>query len=77
MTRLSAKHALIFELAVVQELPYPEIARELDVPVGTVKSRVFHALRYLRDELGETPPPNPSQPTQASRADAKPLGGAT
>ncbi len=76
LTRLSANHALIFELAVVQGLPYPEIARELDIPVGTVKSRVFHALRYLRDELQETPQPRSAQPTQTSRADAKPDGGA-
>lgn len=37
-----------FELAVMQELPYARIADVLDVPVGTVKSRVFHAVRRLR-----------------------------
>jgi RNA polymerase sigma-70 factor (ECF subfamily) len=45
---LSPNHAMIFELAVVQERPYAEIAEELEIPVGTVKSRVFNALRKLR-----------------------------
>ena len=43
----------VFELAVMQELPYAEIASLLDVPVGTVKSRVFHAVRRLRALMGE------------------------
>ena len=56
---LSRAHAAVFELAVVQERPYAEIAELLGIPVGTVKSRVFHALRKLRaaleteDEAGE------------------------
>jgi len=35
--------------------PYDEVARELGVPVGTVKSRVYYALKAMRlalDELG-------------------------
>jgi RNA polymerase sigma-70 factor (ECF subfamily) len=35
--------------------PYAEVAADLGIPVGTVKSRVFYALRALRlalDELG-------------------------
>jgi RNA polymerase sigma-70 factor, ECF subfamily len=48
---LSAAHAMIFELAVVQGLPYSDIAAELDIPIGTVKSRVFNAVRKLRDAL--------------------------
>lgn len=43
----------VFELGVVQELPYPEIADALAIPVGTVKSRMFHAVRRLRGLLGE------------------------
>jgi RNA polymerase sigma-70 factor (ECF subfamily) len=38
-------------LALVEERPYAEIADALDVPVGTVKSRVFRAIRALRKEL--------------------------
>lgn len=62
LKRLSANHALIFELAVVQARPYPEIAVELDIPVGTVKSRVFHALRQLRAALAEEESNPPSGP---------------
>lgn len=32
---------------------YDEIADELGVPMGTVKSRIFHARKRLKDELGE------------------------
>ena len=53
----------ILELAVVQALPYRDVAAVLEIPVGTVKSRVFYALCRLRarlagstlaDEAGET-----------------------
>jgi DNA-directed RNA polymerase specialized sigma24 family protein len=42
---------MVFELAVVQSLPYAEISSTLGIPVGTVKSRVFNALRKLRETL--------------------------
>lgn len=32
---------------------YDEIADELDIPMGTVKSRIFHARKRLREELSE------------------------
>ncbi|SRR5229473_2007689 len=35
----------------LEERPYAEIAAALDVPIGTVKSRVFRATRALREEL--------------------------
>ncbi len=53
LARLSETHRLVFELGVVQELPYATIADMLSVPVGTVKSRMFHAVRKLRELLGE------------------------
>jgi RNA polymerase sigma-70 factor (ECF subfamily) len=53
LTKLPEPHAVVFELAVVQGLPYADIAGLLQIPVGTVKSRVFNALRKLRDALGE------------------------
>ena len=43
----------MFDLAVVQRLPYPRIAALLEIPVGTVKSRVFTAVRTLRGMLEE------------------------
>ena len=38
-------------LALLEEEPYAEIADALGIPVGTVKSRVFRATRFLRKEL--------------------------
>ena len=32
---------------------YDEIADELGIPMGTVKSRIFHARKRLKDELAE------------------------
>ncbi len=50
---LGENHRLVFELGVVRELPYAQIAEMLEVPVGTVKSRMFHAVRKLRELLEE------------------------
>ncbi len=35
------------------ELSYDEIARALNVPLGTVKSRINHALKKLRAKMQE------------------------
>ena len=49
--RLSPKLQVVATLALIEERPYGEIADALAIPVGTVKSRVFHATRALRKEL--------------------------
>jgi RNA polymerase sigma-70 factor (ECF subfamily) len=41
----------VFELAVLGELSYGEVSSILEIPVGTVKSRMFHAVRRLREAL--------------------------
>lgn len=41
------------ELAFFSELSHSEIAAKLDIPLGTIKTRIRTALRRLRDELGE------------------------
>ena len=38
-------------LAVIEEVPYAEIAAALDISEGAVKTRVFRAVRLLRDNL--------------------------
>ena len=48
---LPEKYKTAFLLRDVQELAYEEIARVLDVPLGTVKSRVNRARLMLRDKL--------------------------
>lgn len=48
---LNEPHRLVLELAVYQELPYGEISDILDIPVGTVKSRMFNTVRALKERL--------------------------
>lgn len=50
--KLTVPHRLVFELAVFQEMPYGEISQVLDIPVGTVKSRMHNAVHALKDLLG-------------------------
>lgn len=57
LERLPERHRLVFELGVMQGLPYHEIGSVLEIPVGTVKSRMFHAVRKLRASLGEDEEP--------------------
>jgi RNA polymerase sigma-70 factor (ECF subfamily) len=40
-------------LALIEECPYEEIAAALGISVGTVKSRVFRAVRMLRKKLNK------------------------
>ena len=43
------------ELRLRDELNYEEIAQVLDIPVGTVRSRLHHAVRQLRERLDKAP----------------------
>jgi len=43
------RHALVLRFS--EQLPYDEIAEVLGCPLGTVKSRIFHALAALRKKL--------------------------
>lgn len=54
LSYLSEGQRLVFELGVVQELPYSEISSLLEIPEGTVKSRMYHAVRILREHLSDT-----------------------
>ena len=49
--QVSAEHRGVVLLTVVRDRPYADVAAELDIPVGTVKSRVHHALRGMRRSL--------------------------
>ncbi len=46
---LSTRDREILGLRHFEELSYQEIADSLDIPIGTVMSRLFHARRRLRD----------------------------
>jgi len=51
VNRLSAEHRQILLLVSVEELSYREIADELDIPLGTVMSRLARARERLREFL--------------------------
>ncbi|HEY4029914.1 MAG TPA: sigma-70 family RNA polymerase sigma factor [Caulobacteraceae bacterium] len=56
MAELSHEHRQVLELTYFHELGYQEIAEIMACPVGTVKTRMFHARRQLRRRLpGEFP----------------------
>jgi len=50
---LSAPLQAAATLALIEECPYEEIAAALGISVGTVKSRVFRAVRMLRKKLNK------------------------
>jgi len=50
--RLDEAHRAAFELGVLQGLAYAEVSDLLGVPIGTIKSRVHHAIKRLRADLG-------------------------
>lgn len=49
--RLSEEHRSVLWLVVVEELTYKEVAEALEVPIGTVMSRLHRARRELRRRL--------------------------
>jgi RNA polymerase sigma-70 factor (ECF subfamily) len=53
LERIGADHREVLVLKEIQELRYNEIADILDIPEGTVASRLFHARRALKDALEE------------------------
>jgi RNA polymerase sigma factor (sigma-70 family) len=49
--RLPVKLQVPATLALIEERPYQEIAEVLGKPVGTIRTRVFRAIRILRKHL--------------------------
>ena len=57
LLRLSVEHRTVIVETYLKGRPYEDVASELQIPVGTVRSRVFYGLKALRivmDELGVT-----------------------
>ena len=52
MDRLSEDHRTILSMVVVEGLSYAQVAESLELPVGTVMSRIARARRNLRKQLG-------------------------
>jgi RNA polymerase sigma-70 factor (ECF subfamily) len=53
MRRIGDQHRRILVETYYRGRPYAEVAADLGIPVGTVKSRVYYALRALRIALEE------------------------
>jgi RNA polymerase sigma-70 factor (ECF subfamily) len=51
IAELSADHRMVVELTYYQDMGYREIAEIMDCPVDTIKTRMFHARRYLKAKL--------------------------
>lgn len=51
MRELSPEHRAVLDLTYYHELGYREIARIMDCPVDTVKTRMFHARRHLKRRM--------------------------
>lgn len=53
LARISDEHREILVLKELQDLRYGEIAAILEIPEGTVASRLYHARRALKEALDE------------------------
>ena len=49
---LDSKHRAVLVMRYFNELSYEEIARSMDIPLGTVKSRINAAVKTLREQIG-------------------------
>jgi RNA polymerase sigma-70 factor (ECF subfamily) len=53
LEELEEEYRLVVILCDVEEMNYAQIADVLDMPVGTVKSRLHRARRLLREKLAD------------------------
>jgi RNA polymerase sigma-70 factor (ECF subfamily) len=53
LARLNPEHQTVMQLAYYQEMSIAEIARVMDSPEGTVKTRMFQARKRLAAMLAE------------------------
>ena len=51
MDALDTKHRSVLVLRYFNDLSYQEIAEALEIPLGTVKSRLNQSLRYLKEQM--------------------------
>jgi RNA polymerase sigma-70 factor (ECF subfamily) len=54
VARLSAEHREVLSLVDLEGMPYSTVAKVLDIPMGTVMSRLCRARRQLKDMLEVT-----------------------
>ncbi len=68
--KLSLKYRLMIELRFFEELSYDEIAKELNIPLGTVKAQLFRAKEILYNLL-QTPGAQAYLETKSRRGKAR------
>ncbi|HLW16224.1 MAG TPA: sigma-70 family RNA polymerase sigma factor [Actinomycetota bacterium] len=64
LQNVSAEHRAVLVLHDLQDLDYAETAAALDIPVGTVKSRLHRARAEMATLLGHLRDPEPSEGTE-------------
>jgi RNA polymerase sigma-70 factor, ECF subfamily len=64
LAELPDEFRLVLLMFYFEDLPYQEIARQLDIPIGTVMSRLSRAKGHLRQRLA---PPDNSKSSPAPR----------
>ena len=82
LARLDDVSRMLLVLCAIQGMSYPEAAEVVDMPVGTIKSRVFRARARLAELLADpqdaTPPPefspDPDPTSPSSWPQASPRG---
>ena len=52
LNSMDSKHRSVLALRYFNDLSYDEIAKVLNIPLGTVKSRIHQALLSLREQVG-------------------------
>jgi RNA polymerase sigma-70 factor, ECF subfamily len=57
LAKLTDGHREVIEQTYLRDKTMVDAARDLDLPVGTIKSRVFYALRQLRAEMAPSTHP--------------------
>jgi RNA polymerase sigma-70 factor (ECF subfamily) len=71
LQQIPNEYRIVLVLADVQDLPYEEIARILDVPIGTVKSRVHRGRIALARAMGiERPSREPTSSPPPSEGES-------
>lgn len=63
MTDMSFEHRQVLLLVGLEGYSYRDVAAQLDIPIGTVMSRLARARAQLRSRLDGTPPTDGSVPT--------------
>lgn len=53
LERIGEDHRVALRETYLRDRPYAEVAEELGIPVGTLRSRVFYGLKALREVLTE------------------------